>query len=1024
AVWDKYGVIAPWYHGLNGQCDYRIRIAAETLKRYPWTTTNNAIAAYPDYLFTSKWQISSNGVITPQNPGDWMNGDLGQRSTSVLNGMVDYYRYSGDPAAIAHMTFMGDYLLDHALTPADHPWPKFPISVPTKGVPYGNADPHGMIQLDICGDMGRGLLRAYQVTGNKRWLEAAKHWGDLLAEKCNLSPDSDPWPRYANPEDVKWPGVNKQTGGVTMILAFLDELIRIGHTGKDGKIVAARDAGIRYLNEKLLPHWTDDDTWAFYFWDWPNPVQNCSTTADVVSYLIANQKHFPNWRNDARNILTTFLNRSSVNPGSGGDVYSGAWAYPESSSCCGRSLWYAPLMDGAIFAQYGSAANDDWARELAYRQIVLQTYDVHENGVSEDNIDGGVIVNGNWLNIAHPWPLRWVSLAIGWMPEELGASRENHCVRSSAVVNSIVYGDGEITYTTFDAPEESLDVFRLSFVPKKITVDGRELSPRRDLKSNGFTVKKLSNGDSIVQIRHDGARNISIVGNDKQSAVSASSLNYEGRWEKNQDVYSIAAKDASVSAKFYGNQIRVVGSVDQFGGKAEVFIDGEKQMVPVDYWNPAPRRHQILYYKNGLENREHTVKIVPLGMRNPYSQGDRVYVSAVQFSAEHEPHSFPSGTGPTKTQRMIFGYPQRKDYQDSNGDLWRPGVEIVTRLGSRKDSVATGWWTNAAATITGTDDPEVYRYGYHAREFWVNLTVGPGKYDLGLSFANTRGLNTQQNCFDILINGKTVVKAFDVTATAGGANKAVDLIFRKIAPTNGVVEVRFKGLRYAEGDSSQRGQAFLQALEIGRDLRGNSARPVSSHLKPPANLLLNSGFEETYSGAKGAPKAQDARAEWVSLFGGQTNSYVYQESEYQVHPDWGLPEFHSGEGAIRTHSDGDSQTTIYQDVEVKPGRTYRASVWVRAVDLRGKGFGRSSDDRAGLMLREMDASDKVLRTHPKVEVKKAGLYTLLSQTITTRPDTVKVRFALETTIKCHYTVGHVTYDDCFFGAATTDSTSR
>jgi hypothetical protein len=50
-----------------------------------------------------------------------MNGDLGQRSTSVLNGMVDYYRYSGDPAAIAHLTYMGNYLLDHAQTPADHP---------------------------------------------------------------------------------------------------------------------------------------------------------------------------------------------------------------------------------------------------------------------------------------------------------------------------------------------------------------------------------------------------------------------------------------------------------------------------------------------------------------------------------------------------------------------------------------------------------------------------------------------------------------------------------------------------------------------------------------------------------------------------------------------------------------------------------------------------------------------------------------------------------------------------------------
>ena len=31
---DRYGVIAPWYRGQNGQCDFRI--AAETLKRYPW----------------------------------------------------------------------------------------------------------------------------------------------------------------------------------------------------------------------------------------------------------------------------------------------------------------------------------------------------------------------------------------------------------------------------------------------------------------------------------------------------------------------------------------------------------------------------------------------------------------------------------------------------------------------------------------------------------------------------------------------------------------------------------------------------------------------------------------------------------------------------------------------------------------------------------------------------------------------------------------------------------------------------
>ncbi len=832
AVLDKNGVIAPWYGRLNGQCDFRVRVAAETLKRYPWTTTRNAIAAYPDYLFTSLWKISANGIITPQNPGDWMDGDLGQRSTSVLNGMVDYYRYSGDPAAIAHLTYMGDYLLDHALTPANHPWPKFPISVPVKGVPYGNADPHGLIQLDICADMGRGLLRAYQVTENQRWLEAVKHWGDLLGEKCNLDPHRDPWPRYANPEDISWGNVNKQTGGVTMILAFLDELIRIGYTGKDGEIVAARDAGLRYLNGKLLPDWTADDTWAYYFWDWLNPVQNCSTTADAASYLITNKKRFPNWRHDARNILTEFLMRSSANPDSRGDVYNGAWAYPESSSCCGRSLWYAPLLDGTVMAQYAVEANDGWMRELAYRQLILQTYDGHETGVSEDNIDGGIIVNGTWLNIAHPLPLRWVLTAMGWLPEELGANRENHLMRSSAVVNAIVYGLGAISYSTFDAPPETMDVLRLSFAPETITADGRKLRSLHDLASNGFTVKKLSNGDAVVQIRHDGARKIVITGQDPQTVLDAAALRYEGNWTKDKEAFCASEKDASVMATFNGNQIRLIGRAGPFGGRAEVFLDGAKQLVPIDFWNPRERAGQIVYYKNGLEAGEHSLRMVALGTRNPYSRGDCVYVNGVQFSTESKVDHFPSGTGPTGPQRMIFGYTGREDYRDSKGGLWRPATEVITRFGNGIDTLARGWWTKAAEKITGTQEPELYRYGLHGDDFWVNLTVGPGKYGLRLGFANTRGLDTQQNCFDILINGRKVVQRLDVTATAGGTNKAVDLIFTNIAPGNGVIEVRFKGCPFLGGDAARRGEAFVQALEIATYLHGTGATPISSLAKP------------------------------------------------------------------------------------------------------------------------------------------------------------------------------------------------
>jgi Malectin domain len=821
AVADSYGVIAPWYQGLNGQCDLRVRIAAETLKRYPWTTTNQAIAAYPDYVFSGHWQITSNGVIVPQTPSDWDNGDIGQRSTSVLMGWVDYYRYSGDPAAIEHLTYMGDFLLDCCQTPPDHPWPGFLISVPVKGKAYWKCNTNGMIQLDISANMGQGLLRAYQLTGNRRWFDAARHWGDLLAARCNLDPNADPWPRYANPETAPWKD-NKQTGGVTMILAFLDELIRLGYTGEGGQLLKAREAGLRYVRDRLLPAWLADDTWGRYFWDWPNPTQNCSTTADVAGYLVSHPREFPNWRNDARNILTLFLNHSSAAPQSGGDVFNGAWAYPESSSCCGRSLWYAPLLVGGTMAQYGVAANDSWMRELAYRQMILQTYDIHETGVTEDNIDGGIIVNGSWLNIAHPLPLRWVLTAIGWLPEELGASRENHIVRSSAVVNSVRYGVGRIEYSTFDAPQATMEVLRLSYAPREITADGHALRRRHDLRANGYTVRKLANGDAIVQVRHDGARRVSVTGNDPQHLATDQALSCDTAWVTQADAAAprstwraAETKDATLTATFVGNQVRLLGRADEWGGLAEVYVDEVKQLVPVDCWNPSPRSQQVLYYQNGLANGSHTLRIVARGMGNPYSKGTRIYVDAVQFSAESAACSFPTGTGPTGPQRMIFGFPGRQDYRDTLGHLWRPGTEVVTRLAAGKDTVAACWWTNAVSEpITGTPDPALYRYGCHARDFWVNLTVGPGSYCVRLKFAARRESGSQTNCFSISLNGEEMIHSLDVRSAAGGLNQALDVVFDQVAPRNGVLSIRFTGLSRAGSGQRASGEAFLQALEV------------------------------------------------------------------------------------------------------------------------------------------------------------------------------------------------------------------
>ncbi len=841
AVHDQHGVIAPWYQGQNGPCDFRLRIAAETLKRYPWAQPPAAVTAAPHYVFNGHWKISPDGAISPVPIEDWNNGDLGQRAAYVLSSMVDYYRYSGDLAAIAIMTIQADFLLDHCCTPADHPWPNFLVSVPIKGKPYGNCSPQGMIQLDIVAEVGVPLLRAYQVTGNTRWFEAAKHWGDLLAARRNRAPSAAPWGRYANPESAPWKDT-QQTGGVVFLLYFFDELTRLGYTGADHAIVQARDAGRAYLRDVLLPAWTVNDTWGRNYWDWNDPVQAENVTEFVARYLMDNPAVFPNWRNDVRNILSLFLNRTSVDPVGAGDVYSGAWAFPESSSCCGRSLWYGPMELAVPFAQYGVQAHSAWGRELARRIQILATYDGHATGVSEDNLDGGFVVNADWFKIAHPMALKHLLGTIAWMPEEFGPARENHIVRSSAVVNHVSYDRCGLSYRTFDSPPPTIDVLRLAYLPERITsAAGQVLTQREDLAGNGYSVKLLGQGDYLVNIRHDGIHDISVIGKNPEQSVWRPALARTGRWitqdsaSSKLDAHYTEEPGATAAISFQGNRVRLLGQARPDGGLAEIYLDGIKQRVGIDCWLPPSdtiaRASGVLYERNGLANTAHILKVVAMGAKNPLSGGTRVYLDGAAWSDSEVGSSFGAGGGPTETQRMIFGFPGREDYRDSAGNLWRPGTEFIVRLGAGGDSVASTWWTDpAAGSIAGTADADLYRYGVHAREFVVNVTVGPGKYHARLKFAATRLLDPFRGGVTIAICGKEVVPNMDVAATAGGPNRASDLVFNDLEPRNGVIDIRFTA---SDRGKAINGQAFVQAIEVGPGPGGIGATPVPSAARNP-----------------------------------------------------------------------------------------------------------------------------------------------------------------------------------------------
>jgi hypothetical protein len=817
---DANGVIAPWYHGLNGQLDERLNIAVNVYKRYPWVDKPKAVMAAPDFIYNSHWSITSNGDIMIPPTTDWMCGDLSQRAWSIVKGLTAYYQYSGDPIAFIYIPRVVDYIVDYGLTDEKADWPQFPISTPTRGKAYGKCDPAGRNQLDLCAITGIEVLRAYKLTGNPRYLEVVKHWGDVFAAKCQFThPDISPWNRYVDPSVVGWSDV--LTGTTSIIVDFLDDLIRAGYSGKHDAIPKARDAGRRFLNERMLPAWWVNDTWGRTYWDWDNPMM-CGMVSMCADHFMSHPEAYPMWKTDLRNILSLVWNRNGADPNSFGDVYSGAWAFPESAVCCGTSLSYCQYTAGPTMLHYGVMAASPWALEAGRRMMIMATYDSLENGVVKDGLFGDQVATGEWSNLAHPWPLCQVLEAIAWLPEDFAPNRENHIVRSTSVVRDVRYEKGDITYSTFDAPPGVQEVLRLAFNPVTIQADGRRLREKTALDGIGYTVNTLANGDCIVTLRHDGSRHIHILGDDPQQNADESAFSFSGTWTSIKDsakpggsVHASDQSGAAMTFHFNGNQVRLLGVVGSDGGWADAYVDGEHEPTIVECWNPTVRRRQPIFLKKGLGNGEHVLKIVARGEKNPLSAGAQVRIESALYSAAEGDAGFGAGGGPREAQRMIFGCTGRENYIDSNSNAWRPGTEFVVRTGFGVDTVEKTWWNSRRSMyIGGTLDEEIYRYGVHAPEFWINLTVAPGNYLVRLHWADTPETawveregkwQPVSRPTTVLINGKTVIEDLNVRKEVGTFHAYVRE-FPNIQAGNGTIELRFK--------STPGHDAMIQAAEI------------------------------------------------------------------------------------------------------------------------------------------------------------------------------------------------------------------
>ena len=121
-------------------------------------------------------------------------------------------------------------------------------------------------------------------------------------------------------------------------------------------------------------------------------------------------------------------------------------------------------------------------------------------------------------------------------------------------------------------------------------------------------------------------------------------------YSKGEVPYAKEADTAGASATFTfsGTGVVIKGDWVRDGGRADVYLDGEPDRTIDTYywWGGEDKRFSFLWHKLGLDDGEHTVRIVLNGDKNPDSNGTRVRISGATV--------FTTGSKKNETYKLSF----------------------------------------------------------------------------------------------------------------------------------------------------------------------------------------------------------------------------------------------------------------------------------------------------------------------------------------------------------------------------------